>query len=206
MSTPQPITIAIPKGRLQQQVFEYLALCNMPLPDPKRNLIIEDATSCTRILLVKNSDLPQYVHGGIAAIGIVGTDILNESPHSFFTLGYFPFGKTKICLIGKSDTPSIDRVTHTTVATKYTKFTHKFLQDRNVQAKLIKLNGSIEIAPLLGLAPYIVDLVETGRTLKENGLSILEQVGTTRVALIANKSLYKLNYKDINKVVRNLKL
>lgn len=200
------ITIAIPTGRLQKQVFEYFISCGIQLANPQRNLIVEDTSKSIRFLLVKNSDLPEYVNGGIASIGIVGTDIVGESPHAFFTLGYFPFGSTRICLIGKPDAPAIDTVTRTTIATKYTQFTKNFLKERDIHANIIKLNGSVEIAPLLGLAPYIVDLVETGNTIRENGLSIMEEMGTTKIALIANRALYKLSYKAIDEVVRTLKL
>lgn len=201
-----PITIAIPKGRLQQQVFDYFGNCGIEVSNPDRNLIVEDSSGMLKILLVKNSDLPEYVHGGIASIGIVGTDILGESPHSFFSLGYFPFGRTRICLISKKNTPSIDVPNQTTVASKYVAFTCSFLKTRDITANVIKLNGAVEIAPLLGLAPYIVDLVETGRTLQENGLMVQEEIGSTQVVLIANKSLYKHNYKDIDKILRTLKM
>lgn len=200
------ITVAVPTGRLQKQVFEYFATCGIELSEPNRNLIVEDKHRSLRFLLVKNSDLPEYVNGGIASVGIVGTDIVHESPHNFFRLGNFPFGSTRICLIGKPNTPSINTVTRTTIATKYTQFTKDFLKERNIHANIIKLNGSVELAPLLGLAPYIVDLVETGGTIKENGLIIMEEIGSTEVTFIANQALYKLNYKAIDKVVRNLKL
>lgn len=201
-----PITIAIPKGRLQNKTLAHFLSCGIEFPSPERNLIVEDTTKSIRILLVKNSDLLEYVHGGIASIGIIGSDIIGESPHSFFNLGYFPFGKTKICLIGKKNATPISVVTRTTIASKYIQFTRNFLQERDINANIIKLNGSIEIAPLLGLSPYIIDLAETGRTLRENGLMILEELGYTQVALIANKSLYKLNYKAIDKIVRTLRL
>lgn len=200
------ITIAVPTGRLQTQVFQYFISCGIHIDAPNRNLIVQDKSNSIRFLLVKNSDLPEYVNSGISSIGIVGTDVINESPHSFFTLGKFPFGSTRICLIAKPDISPINSVAQTTVATKYTHFTKKFLRERNINATIITLNGSVEIAPLLGLSTYIIDLVETGKTIEENKLSILEEIGTTKVVLIANKALYKLNYKAIDKVVRNLRL
>ena len=200
------ITIAVPTGRLQKQVFQYFISCGIQIDAPNRHLIIQDKSNSIRFLLVKNSDLPEYVNGGISSIGIVGTDVINESPHSFFTLGKFPFGSTRICLIAKPQTPPINSVTQTTVGTKYTQFTKHFLSKRNINANIITLKGSVEIAPLLGLSTYIIDLVETGKTIEDNKLTILEEIDTTKVVLIANKALYKLNYKAIDKVVRNLKL
>lgn len=200
------ITIAVPTGRLRKQVFQHFISCGIQIDEPNRNLIIQDKSNSIRFLLVKNSDLPEYVNGGISSIGIVGTDVINESPHSFFTLGQFPFGSTRICLIAKPQTPPINSVAQTTVASKYTQFTKHFLDTRNINANIITLNGSVEIAPLLGLSSYIIDLVETGKTIEDNNLTILEEIDTTKVVLIANKALYKLNYKAIDKVVRNLKL
>ncbi len=206
MKENAPITIAIPKGRLSQRVFSYFAAQGIPFNYNKRALIVENKEHNIKVLLVKNMDLAEYVHGGIAHIGIVGSDVLYESAHSFFSLGTFPFGSTKICLITTEQATPIDAHTKTTVASKYVKYTHSFLLARGIHASIIPLHGSVELAPMLGLAPYIVDLVETGQTVKENGLVIAEEIGRTSVQCIANKALYKLNYQVIDSLIRILKL
>lgn len=200
------ITIAVPKGRLSKRVFEYFAAHGIRCAVSERSLIVHNKAHGLKILLVKNMDLPEYVHSGTADIGIAGSDVLYESPHAFFSLGVFPFGSTKICLIAAPGTPPIDTPTRTKVATKYVRYTRAFLSARGIQASVIPLHGSVELAPMLGLSPYIVDLVETGRTIQENNLTVAEEIGKTSVVCFANKALYKLNHKAIDDFIRQLKL
>ncbi len=200
------ITIAIPKGRLTRHILKHFKNANINLKYNERTLITQNETHGIKILFVKNDDLLEYVYGGIADIGIAGSDILYESSYSFFSLGTLPFGQTRICLISTKNQPPINTLTYTKVASKYIKFTKHFLLSRGIHAKLIPLHGSVELAPLLKLAPYIIDLVETGSTIKENNLVISEEIGRTEVKYITNKALYKLNYKAIDNLVRKLKL
>ena len=149
-----PLTIAIPKGRLQKRTEELLRSRGYHISFEDRKLVAEDSEGRIRVMLVKNSDLPTYVHHGIAGLGVCGTDVIYESGHRFFTLMEMPFGSTKMCLAGRADLdPDSD-----------------YFQGRGIPCEIIRLNGSVELAPVLGLTPYIVDLVETGSTLVANNL------------------------------------
>ena len=200
------LNIAIPKGRLTKNIFSHFKKCGIDIPEHNRELIISVPNAHINILLVKNTDLSAYVANGIACMGIIGSDVLSESKNFFYSLGTFDFGKTSMCLISKKNTPHIEESTQATIATKYIHFTENFLLKRSIQARIIPLHGSVELAPLLGLSPYIVDLVETGQTIQENGLIIQEELGKTSVQLIANPAQYKYFYKDIDVFIRTLNL
>ncbi len=200
------LNIAIPKGRLTKNIFSHFQQCGIEVPEHNRQLIISVPSARINILLVKNTDLSAYVANGIACMGIVGSDILEESKIFFYSLGIFHFGKTNMCLISKKNTPHIEESTQATIATKYIHFTEKFLSKRGINAHIIPLHGSVELAPLLGLSQYIVDIVETGQTIKENGLVIQEELERISVQLIANPAQYKYFNKDIDAFMRTLKL
>jgi ATP phosphoribosyltransferase len=203
------ISIAIPKGRLQKKTEALFHASKMPFEFTSRELTAENPEAGIRAILVKNSDLVTYVSHGIAGIGIGGDDLLQESDARFFKLLPLPFGSTKMCLAAKAEGNAERQFHHDgghiTVATKFTEFTRNHFHGRGIPVQIIKLNGSVELAPLLGLAPYIVDLVETGDTLRENNLVVLEELATTRVHLVANRAYYKIHYRAINRMVENLK-
>jgi len=203
----EPITIALPKGRLLERIREFFAALDMRVSFSERRLVCLDSRNGLKFLLVKNSDLPTYVRYGIAGLGICGEDILFESGHQFFTLLEFPFGRTRLCLAGKKGsalTPE-ERLRGIKVATKYPRFTQSTFNARKVAVELIKLDGSVELAAVLGLAPFIVDLVETGSTLKAHGLEVLEPLKEVGVHLISNPAYYKLRYREIDALVERLK-
>ncbi len=210
-----PLTLALPKGRLFEQVREDFAQRGLSFTFEKRKLVARDDSGLLEIFLVKNSDLPTYVNHGIAGLGVCGDDVLYESNLRFFRLHKFDFGGTKMCLAGRKDEIAhskeiggellpVELSRSLTVATKFPRFTREYFHSRNVSVRIIKLNGSVELAPILGLAPYIVDLVETGNTLKANKLEIVEKLGDIDVHLIANPSYYKLRYRAIRKLVEKL--
>ncbi len=199
-----PVTIALPKGRLLSTLLDYLSSRGFALDFEERKLVARDPGGVFNAFLVKNNDLPTYVSHGIAGLGICGTDVIYESGHRFFTLLTFPFGRTTMCLAGKRDeTGSPDR-RRMSVATKFTRFTQDYFHTRGIPVQIIKLEGSVELAPVLGLAPYIVDLVETGNTLKANNLAVIEKLKEIEVQLIANPSYYKLHYKRIDWIAERL--
>lgn len=200
-----PMSIALPKGRLQELSSELLSKAGLHAEFQDRRLTAEDSEGRIRLLLVKNSDLPTYVHHGIAGLGICGGDVVEESGYRFVTLMELPFGGTKMCLAGKPGTYPPDRGKPFMVATKFTRFTNRFFHSRGIPIHIIKLNGSVELAPVLGLAPYIVDLVETGNTLKANGLIVFEELEEISVRLIANPAYYKIHYREIDILVENLR-
>jgi len=201
------LTLALPKGRLFLQVQEYLNQRGLELPPLGRELVLTDKNETLRILIVKNSDLPVYVSHGIAGLGICGSDVIYESGGAFFELHEFSFGATRMCLAAKRGNTREEEgpLQRLRVATKFPVFTRNFFNSRGIPVEIIKLNGSVELAPVLGLAPYIVDLVETGSTLEANGLEIVEELENINVKLIANPAYYKIYYKDIDAFVRFLK-
>jgi ATP phosphoribosyltransferase len=199
-----PLTLALPKGRLFDQVREYFAQRGMVFTFEKRKLIAHDESGLLKIFLVKNADLPTYINHGIAGLGICGEDVLYEAGLRFFRLMQFEFGGTSMCLAAKKGSGHPDSIRSVNVATKFPRFARDYFYSKGVPIQLIKLNGSVELAPILGLAPYIVDLVETGSTLKANNLEVIEKLADIEVHLIANPSYYKLNYRRINRLIADL--
>ena len=207
--TPAPLTIALPKGRLQDLVLELLASKGIDIRFHERELVARDSRKRVTCFLVKNSDLPTYVNHGIAGLGICGTDVIYESGYPFYRLHTFPFGRTRMCLAGKrGEGPGNDisgkEPRKLTIATKFTKYARDYFTSRGIPVQIIRLNGSVELAPVLGLAPYIVDLVETGSTLKAHDLEIYQVLEEMEVYLIANPGYYKIHYQRIRDFVRLL--
>ena len=200
-----PLTIALPKGRLQHKTEDLFRYNNIDFMFEERKLVALNSEKNLKFLLVKNSDLPTYVSHGIAGLGICGDDVIYESGEEFYKLMTFDFGGTDICIAAKEGETEASSVKHLTVATKFTKFTRDYFNSRGISVQIIKLNGSVELAPILGLAPYIVDLVETGTTLKAHNLKVQEKIARTKVHLIANPGYYKLHYKRINSLIDILK-
>mgnify|MGYP006291694309 CR=1 FL=1 len=205
VNTPrEPLTLALPKGRLQEQAEEYLSARGFRIAFEKRKLVATEESGAIRIMLVKNSDLPTYVHHGIAGLGICGTDVIYESGFPFFNLMEMPFGSTRMCLAARED---FDPSTYTgtlRVATKFTRFARDYFARNGIAAEVIRLGGSVELAPVLGLAPYIVDLVETGNTLRAHNLAVVEELERVHVALIANPAYYKFHYRSVDALVDTL--
>lgn len=199
-----PLTLALPKGRLFNEVQKHFALRGLDFSFDTRKLITFDNTGLLKIFLVKNSDLPTYVNHGIAGLGICGSDVLYESGYRFFKLLTFSFGGTSMCIAGKKGQKPYKNEKKLTIATKFTRFTRDYYNNRGIPVEIIKLNGSVELAPVLGLTRYIVDLVETGNTLLANNLEIYEKLENIQVHLIVNPSYYKLNYTAINNFVKRI--
>lgn len=200
-----PITIALPKGRLLDQVQDLFERKGYPFSFGRRKLIAQDESGGFEFLAVKNSDLPTYITHGIAGIGICGSDVIYESGYQFYELMTLPFGATEMCLAAKTGTKKPPSGKKIKVATKFTKFTRDYYHSIATPVEIIKLNGSVELAPVLGLTEYIVDLVETGSTLKANDLQILDTLENIEVKVIANPAYYKIHYRKINKLVDILK-
>ncbi len=199
-----PLTLALPKGRLFNEVRKQFSLKGLGFSFDTRKLITFDNTGLLKIFLVKNSDLPTYVNHGIAGLGICGSDVLYESGYRFFKLLTFGFGSTSMCIAGKKGQKPDKSEKKLTIATKFTRFTRDYYNNRGIPVEIIKLNGSVELAPVLGLTRYIVDLVETGNTLRANNLEIYEKLENIQVHLIVNPSYYKLNYTAINNFVKRI--
>ncbi|TVQ41271.1 MAG: ATP phosphoribosyltransferase [Spirochaetaceae bacterium] len=202
--TEPPLTIAVPKGRLHDQVRELFERCGLAFDFAARKLVAEDRGGMVRLMLVKNSDVPVYVNHGIAGLGVCGDDVLYETAFDCFRLLTFPFGGTRMCLAARRDHDPNQDHGRLRVATKFTRFAHDFFHQRGIPVEVIRLGGSVELAPVLGLAPYIVDLVETGSTLAANDLVVTEELERISVHLIANPAYYKFRYAQVDRLVQRL--
>lgn len=209
MSTKKnsPLTLALPKGRLEKELREILKGKGFSFDIEDRKLVAEDATGSLRIMLVKNADLPVYVQHGIAGLGVCGDDVIYESGQDFLRLGSLSFGETRMCLAGFPEQEAgLAGSSVLKVATKFTRFTRDYFHAQGRPVELVKLNGSVELAPVLGLCPYIVDLVETGSTLKAHGLEVFQVLRNISVRMIANPAYYKYRYSQINDFIAQLGL
>lgn len=199
------INIALPKGRLLKKVydlFKKIGYENEELLEDNRKLVFEDKG--VRYLIVKPSDVGIYVEKGVADIGIVGKDILLENSHDVYELLDLKFGKCKLCMASVKDyKEDIER--RLRVATKYVNMSKKYFDSINRDVEIIKLNGSIELAPILNLSDVIIDIVETGSTLKENNLIVIKDiVDYISSRLIVNKVSFKFKNNLITEIVRNI--
>jgi len=205
MSENSPLTIALPKGRLQKKVQQLFAKKGVNIDFEDRKLVAYDDQKRFKFILVKNGDLPTYVNYGIAGIGVCGTDVIYESGFDFYKPLTFSFGGTSMCLAGEKGCDNWKNEKILKVSSKFTKFTRDYYNKLGIPVEIVKLNGSVELGPVLGLTPYIVDLVETGSTLKANNLEVFEKLKDIRVKMICNPAYYKIHYKRINELVEFLK-
>ena len=201
------LNIALPKGRLGDKVYELFASigydCSEIYSD-NRKLVFENEANGVRYLLVKPSDVAIYIAHGAADIGVVGKDILEEGNFDIYELLDLNLGKCNMCVAAPNDyIEDFDRPLR--VATKFVNIAKNYYISLNREIEIIKLNGSIEIAPILGLSDVIVDIVESGKTLKENNLRVYEQIMPISARLIANKSSYKFKGNDIDTLMEKLK-
>lgn len=201
------LNIALPKGRLGDKVYKMLASADYNCPEmleDNRKLVFESKENGVRYMLVKPSDVSIYVEKGAVDIGVVGRDVLLESESDVYELLDLGFGKCRLAVAGKKGFVE-DKSIPLRVATKYPNVTQAYYAGLSRQIDIIKLNGSIELAPILGLSDVIVDIVETGTTLKENGLEVYETVEESSARLIANKSSYQFKKEEIERVVSRLR-
>lgn len=201
------LNIALPKGRLGDKVYKLLASADYSCPEmleDNRKLVFESKENGVRYMLVKPSDVSIYVEKGAVDIGVVGRDVLLESEADVYELLDLGFGKCRLAVAGKKGFIE-DKSIPLRVATKYPNVTQNYYASLSRQIDIIKLNGSIELAPILGLSDVIVDIVETGTTLKENGLDVYETVEESSARLIANKSSYQFKKEEIERVVARLR-
>lgn len=201
------LNIALPKGRLGDKVYKLFAQVDYGCPElseDNRKLVFENKENGVRYMLVKPSDVAIYVEKGAVDIGVVGRDVLLESEADVYELLDLGFGKCRLAVAGKKNFVE-DKSLPLRVATKYPNVTQEYYAGKSRQIDIIKLNGSIELAPILGLSDVIVDIVETGTTLKENGLEVFETVQESSARLIANKSSYQFKKEEIERAVRRLK-
>ena len=200
------INVALPKGRLGEKVYKMFALCGYECPsilENNRKLIFENEEKGVRYFWVKPSDVSIYVERGAADIGVCGKDILLEYEPDVYELLDLNIGKCRMAVAGKKDFYD-DNTQTLKVATKFVNVAKKYYSGKCRDIDIIKLNGSIEIAPILSLSDVIVDIVETGTTLKENDLEVKEEIFPISARLIANKASFKFKTEEIEKIAEFL--
>ena len=204
-----PLRIALPKGRMMEQtlaLFDRLGAGIAPADWKSRRLILPSVDGRFEFLPVKNHDVPTYVEAGVADAGVVGTDVLRELEPDVLQPLDLGFGRCRLAIAAPAGTPYPylpDAVTPR-VATKYFNTARAFFSGRGVQVELIRISGSVELAPLLGLSHWILDLVETGRTLEENGLVVLETAAESSARLIVNRASHKLRLEEHQRLIAEL--
>ena len=200
------LNVALPKGRLGEMVYSMFEAAGFECPSIKeqnRKLIYENEEVGVRYFWVKPSDIAIYVERGAADIGVAGKDILLEYNPDVYELLDLDIGKCRMAVAAKSDFRDDPQRT-LRVATKFSNIAKKYYASLDRDIDIIHLNGSIEIAPILDLSDVIVDIVETGKTLKENDLEVYETIVPISARLIANKSSFKFKNEQIEKIVREI--
>ncbi len=203
------ITVALPKGKLfglSTELFKKVGWTAEGLHEKSRKLIITNEDAKLKFIITKTADVPTYVEYGAADLGIIGKDVIAESGKDIFELLDLGFGKCHLMMAVPKDKKrtKLEDYSHTRVATKFPHIAEKFFSERGMQMEYIKLNGSIELGPIVNLSESIVDIVETGTTLRENNLEEIVRIMDATARLIANRVSYKLKFDRINKLVADL--
>lgn len=205
------LTIALPKGRVMKQALKIFAKIGIEPPEnmeESRKLIFEDKKNGLRFLVVKPTDVPTYVEYGAADIGIAGKDVLSETERDVYEPLDLKIGRCRMIVAEPAALSAKDDPTQWTsirIATKYPNITERYFASKGIQVELIKLYGSIELAPLIGLSERIVDLVETGETLRQNGLVEVEKIMDISSRLIVNRASLKIKGARIAEIIEGLR-
>lgn len=201
----EQLTIALSKGRIMEDTLALMREAGIPVPEDieeSRKLILYSPDQSMRFILAKPVDVPTYVEYGVADIGVVGKDVLLEAGRDLYELLDLGIGKCRMCVCGLPD----EEGRHVSrVASKYPRIATEHFRNKGRQVEVIFLNGSVELAPLIGLAERIVDLVETGRTLKENGLVIHEEIMKISTRVVANRMSFRLKSAQIDDMIARLR-
>ena len=201
------ITFALAKGRLAEQAFTLLEQLGIDCSEPRnpgRQLVLWDKASNVRFILVKPSDVPTYVDHGVADIGVVGKDTLLESGRPLYEVLDLTFGKCRLCIAGYAEQhQSATRATFR-VATKYPNVARSYYDAKGQTIEIIELHGSVELGPVIGLSDVILDIVESGSTLKANGLTVLEEVCECSARLVVNRVSMKTKRDRIREIIDGL--
>ncbi|MGA8942694.1 MAG: ATP phosphoribosyltransferase [Thermoactinomyces sp.] len=201
------LTIAMPKGRIMKEALALFQEAGWPIPPQmeldSRKLVVSIPAAGFTLLLAKPMDVPTYVEYGVADLGVTGKDVLMEQSRDVYELLDLGISPCRMSVAGKPDwQPTL----HPRVATKYPRIAETYFKEQGEQVEIINLHGSVELAPMIGLAERIVDIVSTGRTLKENGLIEWECIAEITSRLIANKGSYRLKSKSIQKLLNQLEM
>ena len=204
------LTIALPKGKLfslSAHLFQKIGITADNLSEKSRKLVISNDAHKVQFIITKTSDVPTYVEYGAADIGIIGKDVLLESEQDVYELLDLGVGKCRLMMAvpREEKRAHLSDYAHTRVATKYPHIAEQFFAQQGMQMEYIKLNGSIELGPIVGLSESIVDIVETGTTLAENDLEEVVHIMDVSARLIANRVSFKLKFDRIYNIVNDLK-
>lgn len=202
------IRIALTKGRIENKAVDLLEKIGYDVTDLRekgRRLILTIPDENIEVVLAKAADVITYVEHGVCDLGVVGKDTIMEHGGKFYEIADLGFGKCKFALAVKKGTDFYSGYGVKTVATKYPEVTRSFFENKGIDVDIVKIEGSVELAPLVGLSDGIVDIVETGTTLKENGLEVVEDVAPVSARLIANTVGIKLKQERILEIVNLIK-
>ena len=205
----RPLRIALPKGRMMDdalRLFEAMGAGLDAAARDSRRLILPSEDGRFEFLPVKSGDVPVYVESGVADAGVVGLDVLEEGEPDVLRPLDLGFGGCRLAVAGPADAPYpvLPGGGTPRVATKYVESARRFFAGRGLQVELVRISGSVEVAPLLGLSDWIVDLVQTGRTLEENGLVVLEEIRRSTARLIVNRASHKLRLEEHQRLIAEL--
>ena len=207
--THSPLRIALPKGRMAQQSLDIFASAGLPLPinDNDRKLIMTSSDGVFDYIDVKPTDVPTFVEYGAADVGICGLDTLREGGHNVYEPLLLPFGRCRLSLCGYADRPltSLRYESQPRVTTHFPNLTMAFFRQRGINAEVIHLHGSVELGPLVGLADMIVDLVETGSSLRANGLVEFRKIMDVQATLIVNRAAFRLKAAGVQRIINALR-
>jgi len=202
------VSIALTKGRLEKEaikIFERAGFGVDNLKDKGRKLVFNDTKYDIDYFLVKSNDCITYVEHGVADVGIVGLDSLLEKSNNCYELIDLGVGKCKFIVASMPDKDLFKMKGHIKIGTKYPKVAKDYFKQNNIDVEIIKIEGSVELAPILGLCDGIVDIMETGTTLKENGLVVSREIKDISVRLIVNKASFKLKKKEIDFILESVR-
>ena len=195
--------MALTKGRLEKDTIDLLEAAGLnmePVRKPSRKLILQVPEYPLDLILLKGVDVATYVEYGVADLGVVGKDVLLEDPKPVYEVLDLGFGICRMAVAGPPEMADAPKK-HLRVASKYPRIAREYFEGRGQSVEIIRQQGSVELAPLMGLADVIVDIVETGNTLKANGLVILEEIVPISARLVVNKISYKTRRQEINRLI-----
>ena len=201
------LSVALTKGRLEKNTVEMLSRCGYGvdgLIHKNRELVIPDTVKDVRYFLVKSNDCITYVEHGVADVGIVGKDTLMEGGKDYYEMLDLECGKCRFVVAGLKDNNPLAKIGHIKIGTKYPRVTTEYFSRKGLDVEIIKIDGSVELSPLLGLCDGIVDIMETGTTLKENGLVVYDIVAEISARVIVNKVSFKMKKKEVMAFLNDL--
>ena len=232
--TKQSLLFALPKGRLAQDSLSFLEQAGLSIPTDteSRKLVLPAADGSIGFVMAKPRDVPTYVEHGAADLGICGLDVVRETDRAVYEPLLLPFGHCRLSVAGPAGAPGVSPAvrldaadlaaepassSHTSgttlrymsqprIATEYPRLTRQFFDQRGVNAEIIALGGSVELGPILGLADLIVDVVQTGTTLRMNGLVEIRTILESQAVLVVNRASYQLKATEINRIIEQMRL